>query len=72
MSKSIDVCLSFDFDAISLWVGPRGSRAAPLIARGEFGVVVAAAFLVALTVWIWRSLLSVIEAAFFQEDDVTP
>ncbi|MDZ7727363.1 MAG: polysaccharide deacetylase [Dehalococcoidia bacterium] len=35
----IDVCLSFDFDAISAWVGPRGSKSPVLIARGEFGQV---------------------------------
>lgn len=39
MSKDVSVCLSFDFDAISVWVGPRGTRSAPLIARGEFGEV---------------------------------
>lgn len=42
MSAKIDVCLSFDFDAISVWAGPRGTKAAPLIARGEFGNVGAA------------------------------
>ncbi len=39
MSKNVSVCLSFDFDAISVWVGPRGTRSPPLIARGEFGEV---------------------------------
>ena len=39
MSRDISVCLSFDFDAISLWVGPRGTKSPPLIARGEFGNV---------------------------------
>jgi peptidoglycan/xylan/chitin deacetylase (PgdA/CDA1 family) len=39
MNKDISVCLSFDFDAISLWVGPRKSRSPALIARGEFGNV---------------------------------
>lgn len=33
----ISVCLSFDFDAISIWVGPRGTRSPNLISRGEFG-----------------------------------
>jgi peptidoglycan/xylan/chitin deacetylase (PgdA/CDA1 family) len=37
--KDIKVCMSFDFDAISVWIGPRGTKAAPLIARGEFGEV---------------------------------
>ena len=39
MSKDISICLSFDFDAISLWVGPRASKSPVLIARGEFGKV---------------------------------
>jgi|TARA_B100000315_G_scaffold145285_1_gene134182 peptidoglycan/xylan/chitin deacetylase (PgdA/CDA1 family) len=39
VGKEITVCLSFDFDAISVWAGPRGTKAAPLIARGEFGEV---------------------------------
>ena len=33
------VCLSFDFDAISLWVGPMGATSPSMISRGEFGVV---------------------------------
>src|SRR5258708_19751502 len=39
MEKKISVCLSFDFDAISLWLG--GFRASSLsaISRGEFGRV---------------------------------
>lgn len=39
MTANVSVCLSFDFDAISLWVGPRRSRSPVLIARGEFAVV---------------------------------
>ena len=39
MTKRISICLSFDFDAISLWVGPRKSRSPNLIARGEFGEI---------------------------------
>lgn len=38
----VDVCLTFDFDAISIWVGPRRTRSPNLIARGEFGAVGAA------------------------------
>ncbi|MCP5026131.1 MAG: polysaccharide deacetylase [Actinomycetia bacterium] len=38
-SGTVSVCLSFDFDAISLWVGPRGTRSPNLIARGEFGPI---------------------------------
>jgi len=42
MSKPISVCLSFDFDAISIWVGPRKTRSPNLISRGEFGARVGA------------------------------
>ncbi len=38
-AKDVSVCLSFDFDAISIWVGPRRTRSPNLIARGEFGEV---------------------------------
>ena len=33
------VCLTFDFDAISLWIGPFGARSPSTISRGEFGAV---------------------------------
>ncbi|MDQ3693469.1 MAG: polysaccharide deacetylase [Chloroflexota bacterium] len=33
------VCLTFDFDAISLWIGPMGAMSPSAISRGEFGVV---------------------------------
>ena len=33
------MCLTFDFDAISVWIGPRRTRSPNLIARGEFGEV---------------------------------
>ena len=39
MTDGVSVCLSFDFDAISLWVGPKGSKSPNLIARGEFARV---------------------------------
>ncbi len=39
---TIKVCLSFDFDAISIWVGPRKTRSPNLISRGEFGARVGA------------------------------
>lgn len=42
MSKNISVCLSFDFDAISIWVGPKKTRSPNLISRGEFGARVGA------------------------------
>lgn len=39
MAKNVTICLSFDFDAIAVWVGPRGTKAATLIARGEFAEI---------------------------------
>jgi len=33
------VCLTFDFDAICIWIGPRGSDSPSAISRGEFAVV---------------------------------
>jgi peptidoglycan-N-acetylglucosamine deacetylase len=33
------VCLTFDFDAISLWIGPFAARSPSAISRGEFGAV---------------------------------
>ncbi len=38
-SGEVSVCMTFDFDAISVWIGPRGSKSPNLIARGEFGEV---------------------------------
>ena len=37
MAKNVSVCLSFDFDAISIWVGPFKSQSPSTISRGEFG-----------------------------------
>jgi peptidoglycan/xylan/chitin deacetylase (PgdA/CDA1 family) len=33
------ICLTFDFDAISLWIGPFAARSPSMISRGEFGAV---------------------------------
>ncbi len=33
------VCLTFDFDAISIWIGPMGATSPSMISRGEFGAV---------------------------------
>lgn len=33
------VCLTFDFDTISLWLGPFKARSPSMISRGEFGVI---------------------------------
>ena len=38
-SQDVSICLTFDFDAISAWIGPRASKSPNLIARGEFGEV---------------------------------
>ena len=38
-SRDVSVCLTFDFDAISVWIGPKKSKSPNLIARGEFGEV---------------------------------
>lgn len=38
-SRRATVCLSFDFDAISLWIGPFQARSPSAISRGEFGAV---------------------------------
>jgi peptidoglycan/xylan/chitin deacetylase (PgdA/CDA1 family) len=36
----MSVCLSFDLDAISVWIGSMGSKSPGNISRGEFGAVV--------------------------------
>lgn len=33
------VCLTFDFDAISVWIGPRAATSPSAVSRGEFAVV---------------------------------
>jgi peptidoglycan/xylan/chitin deacetylase (PgdA/CDA1 family) len=38
-SVAATVCLTFDFDAISLWIGPFGATSPSTISRGEFGAV---------------------------------
>jgi len=35
---SHNVCLSFDFDAVSVWLGDRPKPALPVLSRGEYGV----------------------------------
>src|SRR5918998_212420 len=39
MTHRATVCLTFDFDAISLWIGPQGAASPSMISRGEFGAV---------------------------------
>ena len=38
----MNVCLSFDLDAISVWIGSMGSKSPVNISRGEFGAAVGA------------------------------
>ena len=38
-ANSATVCLTFDFDAISLWIGPFGATSPSAISRGEFGAI---------------------------------
>jgi peptidoglycan/xylan/chitin deacetylase (PgdA/CDA1 family) len=38
-SHRATVCLTFDYDAISLWIGPFGATSPSMISRGEFGAV---------------------------------
>jgi peptidoglycan/xylan/chitin deacetylase (PgdA/CDA1 family) len=51
MAKNIVVCLSFDFDAISLWLGGFRAKSLSAISRGEFGRVGAARLLAMLHQW---------------------
>ena len=39
MTARATVCLTFDFDAISIWIGPMGATSPSMISRGEFGVI---------------------------------
>ena len=45
METTISVCLTFDFDALSLWIGGFRARSLSAISRGEFGRVGAARIL---------------------------
>ena len=53
--KKISVCLSFDFDAISLWIGGFRATSLSAISRGEFGRVGAERLLDMLREWDVRS-----------------
>ena len=39
MTKNISACLSFDFDAISVWIGTMRAKSLSATSRGEFGKV---------------------------------
>jgi peptidoglycan-N-acetylglucosamine deacetylase len=55
MERNITVCLSFDFDALSLWIGGFRARSLSAISRGEFGRVGAARILDLLKEWDIRA-----------------
>lgn len=55
MEKKISVCLSFDFDAISLWLGGFRATSLSAISRGEFGRVGAERLLTMMREWDIRS-----------------
>ena len=51
MTKRIDVCLTFDFDAMSVWIGTFHARSPSALSRGEFGKVGADRLLAMLHEW---------------------
>ena len=55
MEKKISVCLTFDFDAISLWIGGFGAKSLSAISRGEFGRVGAERLIAMMREWEIRS-----------------
>jgi peptidoglycan-N-acetylglucosamine deacetylase len=55
MATNISVCLSFDFDAISVWLGSLNAASPSAISRGEFGAVATERLLQMLARWEIRS-----------------
>jgi len=55
MKQNISVCLTFDFDAMSVWIGTFHARSPSAISRGEFGRVGAERLLRMLRDWNIRS-----------------
>lgn len=51
MNKKITVCLTFDFDAMSVWIGTFRATSPSAISRGEFGNVGAQRLLAMLRDW---------------------
>jgi len=49
--KNISICLTFDFDAMSVWIGTFHTRSPSAISRGEFGNVAAQRLLAMLREW---------------------
>src|SRR5690348_316456 len=50
-AKDVSVCLTFDFDAISVWIGTFRARSPSALSRGEFGKVGAERLLTMLREW---------------------
>lgn len=38
-NRAATVCLTFDFDSIAVWIGPRGATSPSMISRGEFDII---------------------------------
>jgi len=55
MAKHVEVCLTFDFDAMSVWLGSFGMSSPSALSRGEFGRVGAERLLAMLRQWGIRS-----------------
>ena len=55
MAANVSVCLSFDFDAICVWLGSLNATSPSAISRGEFGRVGAERLLRMLRDWNIRS-----------------
>jgi peptidoglycan/xylan/chitin deacetylase (PgdA/CDA1 family) len=55
MEKKISVCLTFDFDAMSVWIGTFRAKSPSAISRGEFGRVGTERLLRMLRAWNIRS-----------------
>jgi len=55
MKKNISVCLTFDFDAMSVWIGTFQAQSPSVISRGEFGRVGAERLLRMLREWDIKS-----------------
>ena len=55
MATNVAVCLSFDFDAICLWLGSLNATSPSAISRGEFGAVATRRLLDMLARWDIKS-----------------
>ena len=55
MAANVSVCLSFDFDAISVWLGSLNATSPSAISRGEFGAVATERLLEMLARWEIKS-----------------